>query len=69
MMKPYKGRCPCEPRLGHIGKEYAARLRLFRGDGNGKINCNTASRDDSGLCPDMGGVYGNPRPLRTPSAT
>jgi hypothetical protein len=41
MMKPYKGRCPCEPRLGHIGKEYAARLRLFRGDGNGKINCNT----------------------------
>src|SRR6266700_403408 len=39
------------------------------GDGNGKINCNTASRDDSGLCPDVGGVYGNPRPLRTPSAT
>ncbi len=39
------------------------------GDGNGKINCNTASRDDNGLCPDMGGVYGNPRPLRTPSAT
>jgi hypothetical protein len=39
------------------------------GDGNGKINCNTASRDDSGHCPDVGGVYGNPRPLRTPSAT
>jgi hypothetical protein len=40
-------------------------LRLFRGgDGNGKINCNTASRDDNGHGPDVGGVYGNPRPLR-----
>jgi hypothetical protein len=37
------------------------------GDGSGKINCNTVSRDDSGRCHDMGGVYGNPRPLTTPS--
>jgi hypothetical protein len=57
------------PRLGHIGKEYARPLASILGDGNGKINCNTVSRDDRGFCPDMGGVYGNPRPLRTPSAT
>jgi hypothetical protein len=25
--------------------------------------------DDNGLCPDMGSGYGNPRLLRTPSAT
>ena len=53
------------PRLGHIDKEYAARLRLLRGDGNGKINFNTASRDDSGLSPDIGDGYGNAR-LLTP---
>jgi hypothetical protein len=41
-------------------------LRLLWGDGNGKINFNTASRDDCELCPDMGGGYGNPRLLRTP---
>jgi len=34
------------------------------GGGNGKVNWNTTSRYDSGLCPDLGGVHGNPRPLK-----
>src|SRR5689334_6476777 len=50
-------------RLEHICQQYAARLRLFRGDGDGKISCNTASGDDGGLRPDVGDSHGNPRLL------
>jgi hypothetical protein len=38
------------------------------GDRNDKINCNTGSRDDSGLCADMGCGDGHPRPVKKPGA-
>jgi hypothetical protein len=39
------------------------------GDGDGKINCNTACRDNSGVRHDVGGVHGNPRFLKNAGPT
>jgi|GraSoiStandDraft_9_1057307.scaffolds.fasta_scaffold26131_4 hypothetical protein len=38
-----------------VGNMLLAYVCSARGDGNGKIDCNTASGDDSGFCPDVGG--------------